>query len=749
MTQSRIAAPASFRPSLSKATLIAMSLAFFAGTALDTAAFAQAGTDAAAAKPADNASLLADFIHYTRIQNYDLALAMATELLGKGLSNTDFVGLVESAGEVARFEETVQRAMRVTQLETVGADLAKAYSAGKLERARNPEQVAKNIELLMGTDRGRRMGEERLVFAGEYAMPQILEAFLDRSNPQRQAAVQRVIIGLGRHAIMPLCTAMMNVAVVQQEQIADVLGSIPHRTSLPFLRDLAESTKSDAVRAACQRSIAKIGSDAATAADAAGMYRGLAEAYYGERSDVTCFPGEDVQLLWNYQPSGGLVMSAIKTPVFHEAMAMRLTERALELESASGGANASTLSLWIASNFSREIDSPAGYENPAYATSGAGARRSAEYYAVASGADVAQRVLARAIADRDTQLARRAIAAVEKTAGGKDLWAASADGTSPLLAALTYPNRRVQYEAALALAAANPAAAFAGSDRVVPTLASTVRGATTQYAVILTSEAELYQGVRSVLNKMGYTVLPQGRAMSDLAAPLSEAPAVDLVVTAGIRGEAIAAALEGIRGESKTVATPTLILTDSASYIDLRRRYASDATVAIRQSGIGEASITESVNQLVERASGGPIAQAEAEGYAARSLAALRDLAVSGNTVLNAGEATGSLMAALPQTSGATKMKIAEILARVNQDRAQRSVMEAALAATDAERVALLGLVSDSGKRFGNFLEAGQISRLTEIAGKGSDAEATAAASLIGTMNLAKTELVPMILNKK
>jgi hypothetical protein len=314
---------------------------------------------------------------------------------------------------------------------------------------------------------------------------------------------------------------------------------------------------------------------------------------------------------------------------------------------------------------------------------------------------------------------------------------------------LTYPNRRVQYEAALALAAANPAAAFAGSDRVVPTLASTVRGATTQYAVILTSEAELYQGVRSVLNKMGYTVLPQGRAMSDLAAPLSEAPAVDLVVTAGIRGEAIAAALEGIRGESKTVATPTLILTDSASYIDLRRRYASDATVAIRQSGIGEASITESVNQLVERASGGPIAQAEAEGYAARSLAALRDLAVSGNTVLNAGEATGSLMAALPQTSGATKMKIAEILARVNQDRAQRSVMEAALAAADAERVALLGLVSDSGKRFGNFLEAGQISRLTEIASKGSDAEATAAASLIGTMNLAKTELVPMILNKK
>ena len=603
--------------------------------------------------------------------------------------------------------------------------------------------------MLSGTDRGRRIGEERLVFAGEYAMPQLLEAFLDRSNPQRQAAVQRVIVGLGRHAVMPLCASMVVVPVVQQEQIADVLGMIPHRASLPFLRDVSDSTKSDAVRAACQRSIAKLGADSAAGSTTAGLYRELAEAYYVERSDVTSFPGEDNQLLWTYQASGGLVMTAIRTPVFHEAMSMRLSERALQLESAAGGASPQSLSLWIASNFSREIDSPEGYENPVYPTKGDGARRSAEYYAVASGADVAQRVLDRAITDRDTPLARRAIAAVEKTAGGKDLWATSESGAAPLLSALTYPNRRVQYEAALALAAANPAAAFPGSDRVVPTLASTVRGATTQYAAILTPEAELYQGVRAVLNKMGYTVLPQGRAMADLAAPLSETPAIDLVVTVGIRGEAIAESLAGIRGEAKTLATPTLILTDAISYTDLRRRYSSDATVAIRQTGIGEASITAAVKQLVDRASGGAISEAEATDYSGRSLDALRDLALSGNTVLNAGEATGTLIAALPTSAGATKLKIAEILSRINQDRAQRAVMEGALNAADAERVALLELVSDSGKRFGNFLEAGQVSRLTTIATKGADAEATAAASLIGTMNLAKTELVPMILNQK
>jgi hypothetical protein len=735
--------------------MLAVTLALVAGAAIDTAALAQtaAGSKAsgskASGKAQDNASLLADFIHYTRIQNYDLALSMANELLSKGMSNAEFVALVEAGGDVARFEETVQRAMRVGQLEKVAASLDHAFQTGQLDRARNPEQIAKSIAMLSGTDRGRRLAEERLVFAGEYAMPQLLEAFLDRSNPQRQAAVQRVIVGLGRHAVTPLCTALMSVSVVQQEQIADVLGVIPHRTSLPFLRDVAESTKSDAVRAACQRSIARLAADGSAAGEPAALYRNLAEAYYAERSDVTSFPGEDNQILWSYQPSGGLVMTAIKTPVYHEAMAMKLAERALQLEAASGGASGSTLSLWIAANFSREIDTPAGYDNPAYATTGSDARRSAEYYAVAAGAEVAQRVLARAIADHDTPLARKAIAAVERTAGGKDLWASSGNSVSPLILSLTYPNRRVQYEAALALAAAAPATAFTGSDRVIPTLASTVRGATTQYAIVLTSEPELYQGVRAVLNKMGYTVLPQGKTMADLASPMSEAPAIDLVVTAGIRGEAIAAAITDVRGQSKTLATPTLVLTDSQSYTDMRRRFASDAAVAVRQMGIGEAAQVETVKQLVEKASGGPIEAAEAQAYAARSLGALRDLAVSGNSVLNVSDASTSLIAALPQVSGDTKMKIAEILARINQDRAQRAVMEAALAASGSDRVALLGLVSDSGKRFGNKLEAGQVNRLTQIAASGSDAEATAAAALIGAMNLAKTELVPMILHAK
>ena len=59
------------------------------------------------------------------------------------------------------------------------------YETGKLERARDPEQIKKNIDLLTGLVRPRLFARERLKAASEYAMPQLLTAFLDRTDRYR------------------------------------------------------------------------------------------------------------------------------------------------------------------------------------------------------------------------------------------------------------------------------------------------------------------------------------------------------------------------------------------------------------------------------------------------------------------------------------------------------------------------------------------------------------------------------------
>lgn len=715
-----------------------------AGLCVPSVLAQQAGAGKSPAAATDDRTpetLLKDYIHFVKVRSYEAAAGAATELFAKNLSPAEFVKVVEDSREQARFDDAVQLGLKIAAIEDVSGKMLRTFERGKLDRARDPEQIKKNIELLAGPVLARKLGHDRLVFASEYAMPQLLTAFLDGGDPLRREEVRGVMVDLGKSAVIPLVTALPNLDGAQQEQVIDVLRQIPYKTSAPFIAELRATTANGSVRAASERALTELGSTESIG-DLSGMFQSLAEGFYSHRSDLQSFPAEDFQLLWEYKPDIGLYFRPIVTGLFYEAMAMRYAEKALRLRTD----NTPALGLWVAANFKREIRTPQGYDNPSYGKD----RREAMYYAVAAGSDVVQAVLGRGLDASDTPLIRRAIAALEKSAGGATLWSATgAAGRKPLPESLSYPNRRVQYEAALALAAAQPREAFQGSDRVVPTLSSAIREASSRLAVVLASDNETYQSVRSILEKGKYTVLPFGRTLGDIAAPLAESPAVDLTVVANQRGESVAAAIQEIRGTTKVSAVPILALTSSDAYRDLLRTYERDATIAVRQSAITEAQVLQSAEDLVRSASGGPITEDEARLYSARCLAALRDLAVSGNAVFDVGDSASALIAALNEKTGATKMDVAEVLSRVGQERAQGALMDGALSASGAERIALLGKVADSAKRYGNLLAQRYVDQLVRLAGSADNAEATAAAATLGALNLPNARIVPLILGDK
>lgn len=727
------------RSPILRASIIGLSLFLAAGTTMARQDAAPAGTTQEGKLSA--VDLLKDFNHYVRIARYDLAAGRATELLSRGIKPAEFVDLVEQSQEADRFQETVVRALRVAEVEPQAAQLYKLFEDGKLSRSRDPEQIKKNIENLTGSIQARLIAQQRLKAAGEYSTPQLLEALFDSGNRARQTEVQRVLIDLGRQSIAPLTAALMGVDPVRQEAIINVLGNIPYRTSLPFLTELAQKSSSNEVKQAATRAIERIaGSPGAAGDDVSALYLALGEDYYAEKSELVSFPGEDFQLLWNYDASGGLQMTPVRTAVFNEAMAMKAAEHALKLSPA----NEKALALWVASNFSREIQSPTGYDNPSYPSD----RRDAMYFAVASGAKTSQRVLGRAIDTRNTLLARRSLEAVGRTAGGSALWA-SEDNRSPLLEALTYQNRRVQYDAALALASAQIKEKFAGSERVVPTLASAIRGADAKFAAVLAPDNERYTALRGILEKQGYTVLSFGRTVEEISGPVAEVPAVDVLVAAGVTPEKLASTVDQVRANVKLTATPVLLLTSPEAYAALRRQFERDGSVAVRQSAMADADIGKSIEALVESASGGTISGDEARSYADRSLDALRDLAVSGNQVFSVGDAMLPLIAALETKDPTVQLRVAEVLSRIADKQAQVAVMDAALAATGPQRVALLGKVADSAKRSGANLEERQVKRVLELATDADPATSTAAAALAGALSLPNADLVPLILGEK
>jgi hypothetical protein len=163
---------------------------------------------------------------------------------------------------------------------------------------------------------------------------------------------------------------------------------------------------------------------------------------------------------------------------------------------------------------------------------------------------------------------------------------------------------------------------------------------------------------------------------------------------------------------------------------------------------MGEETISKAAESLIQTGAGGGITGDEAKAFAGRSLAALRDLAVSGNQALKVDDASAALVGALANSKIANRADVADVLARVGQPRAQIALADAALDASGSEQVMMLDNVTQSARRFGNMLEARHIPRLMEVASKGNGPEATAAAAAIGALGVSNTDLVPLITGK-
>lgn len=712
---------------------IAIGAAPGAGLIAATTAVTPASAQSETAIDRSPDELLANFIHFIKIARYDVAAGEAAALLDSGLSASEFVELVEASGELDRFQSAVARGLRVETVQQAAAELDALYRTGRLEQARNPDEIMRNIEMLNGSMGERLHARARLIASGEYGMTLLLDALLGGGEPAVRARVQQVLIESGRHAVIPLAESLGGLSPAKQEQVLNVLASIPYRSSLPAVTAVYQSTDSNSVRAAAGRVIAALGG--LPDASPADLYAALAEGYYEHRDELTSFPGEAYQLVWDFDPGMGLLRTATPTETYHETMAMRMAERALRLDPGS----AETLALWIASAFRREIDGD-GLEHVEPA-----AGRDATYYAVAAGPSIGQRILARAIDNRDTPLARRAIAAIERTAGSETLTGAEI-GRRPLLEALRFHSRRVQIESALALAHSQPIETFDGSERVVPILASAIRDAGDRYAVVLSgADREEYDRLRTILEGEGYSVLPPADGgLGDIMGPISEAPGIDLIVASLPGAEAVSAHDEA-RSEPRLSAAPMLVLARTPDSLDLQRRFDRDRTVLVRRDALSNDQLTAAVGLLVEQAIGGVIDSAEARAYASRCLAALRDLAVARNPVLSVEDAAMPLIAALGDATGRVRHEIAEVLAHIDQPRAQIALADEALDATGENRIELLAKVAESAKRFGRMLEDRHIARLIRLAEEDDLATATAAAAVVGALDLPNTDLVPLI----
>jgi hypothetical protein len=509
--------------------------------------------------------------------------------------------------------------------------------------------------------------------------------------------------------------------------VVSVLGDLGYDAAAPYLARLtADSEVPAQVKGAAAQALQRLGVQGSRGATAPDLFYDLAEKLYYDRASISADNRLSVAYMW-YWTDNGLVKLDVPPQIFNELMAMRATEYALKL----GGSQGDALSLWLASNYKREVELPEGAADPTRLPN----QPDAHYYGVVTGSQYLNSALDRALRDRNAPVAMKVIGSLQEIVGQSNMFSGSA--SRPLIAAMQFPDRLVRFEAAFALAGALPQQRFEGQDMVVPLLAEAI-AQTGQPTVFLVMPSEnqinaLSEGLRASNYNVAGATTPEA-AVANAAA----LPAVDAFIISEDLGNAVVDHLlpllkqnTRLRGAARVIMTQTAASRYEPMKVNDNLLYTTTARDA------------ESLKGAIEeaRAQGGslPMNPDVATNYALRSGALLLNVASSRGQVYDLSAAKTALLGALKDARPEIVVLAGQVLGHLNDREAQAALLETAGAegATDDVKISLYNSLATSAKFSGNLLDQTQVDSLQKVVAEAENLEVrSAAAEAHGALNL-------------
>ena len=405
-----------------------------------------------------------EFLHYAKIGRLDLAKSYAQVLLESEPNAVELLALSEANPQSDTLLKKASENPHDLELAELSKKLLNLIEKGRFIQRCEPKIIAQEVRRLSSTARGRVAGVKRLINAGEYAIPYMLDALADNSRQQEWHNIIWALPQIGQSAIRPLAAALETENAPVKVEIIKALGEIGYPQSLPYLKYVVEKDGSDELRNLATQSIKQI--DPATLRlSAAQLFFSLSEDYYYHAESLAPAQDADFANIWFWDKElQRLVREKVDKDYFNELMAMRTCEWGLKADPEFGRA----IGLWLAAYFKAEST---GVEMPDYFGSG---HADAAVYATTAGPEYLHQALARSLKDKNAYVALGAIEALATTAGGKSLMYRMGL-TQPLVKALSFNDKAVRYSAAIAIAAAGPKVKFPEHSLVVKNLAEALR----------------------------------------------------------------------------------------------------------------------------------------------------------------------------------------------------------------------------------------------------------------------------------
>jgi hypothetical protein len=412
-----------------------------------------------------------DMLHYLKIGRFDLAKGYAQAVLDSNSAPVDLFALAEGNSQGYALIIKARESATDAELSGLCGKVGDIIEQGRFIRRADPKVIVDEIARLSTTSRGQLNAVKRLQNAGEYAIMYMLDALGDDTRKAEWPNISSALPQMGRDAIRPLAAALQTNNVGVKSEIIKAMGKIGYPQSLPYLKYIAEKDSSAEFRSLAEASIKKI-DPAALKVPAAQLCYRLGEDYYYHAESLAPAADANFANMWFWDAKNARLDSErVDKRYFNELMAMRSCEWSLKADDKFGQA----IGLWLAAFFKAE-----SYDigMPAYFSAG---HADAMTYATTAGPEYLHQALARAVKDKDAQVALGAVEALSTTAGESSLFYRIGT-TQPLAEAIIFDTKAVRFSAAIAIAAAGPKQAFPESKLVVANLAEALAQSSEQPA---------------------------------------------------------------------------------------------------------------------------------------------------------------------------------------------------------------------------------------------------------------------------
>jgi len=717
----------------SRALVVATLLVVLGATA---AAMAQAD---AAEKPSAEQNWR-DFIHYIRVARPDLAAAY-----GKALLEADVDPRVlyrESLKTEGAFQ-TLTRGETSEQLVEMIQTIRGLIEEGYRLESQDPERIANAIDLLGGHIRQYTIGADRLKSSGEYAVPQMIARLADPSAPTLlRDRIPEVLGRLGRSAVRPLNEALSSDNAMVREVVCRALGQSGYAHAAPYLKPrLDDPEELIRVKVAALAALEQVTlSEDPAEVPLANRFYELAMKYYNGDDSILPDRRFNVANVWYWREGVGLNLVEVPSAIFLDVYAMRSARRALLADQSFSPA----VTLWLQANLRKESNLPAGATDPTRGPT----QLDAAAYAKAAGAGYMQQVLARALAARETAVVKGAIQALSRTAGASNL-AVTAGGATPLVSALSYPDRRVRLMAAASLANARPTEPFIGSETVIPALIESLRQTGRKNVLLIEPDTSTRNRYKGLIRQIGYEVTDADSFAAGLAL-LEKVTGVDMVVIGSrVQAPPVEEAMGLLRQHPVLALQPVVLVADDADMVTAKRVTRKDKMVVLLGSdGLDRAVLQAAMNSAVAASLGSqPMDPAEALKWVLSAARSIRLLGVSRTTVFDLSRTVPALVDGTADERDEVKVACARALAVVPGGKAQQAIVELAASAADEQvRIAAYLAAAESVRISGRQLLDEQAQAVVAVVkSTASDQIRDAASELLGALDLPSRQIKSLI----